>query len=205
MPTPVDLAPAVEALRRARLVVYPTETFYGVGADALSTTAVRACAELKGRADGNPIAVIAADAAMIDVIVPRRSSIAQSLIARFWPGPLTLVMPARAGLPPELTAGTGMIGVRVSSHPAAVALSRALGGPITATSANPSGEPPARDLATAARAFGSAVEVYVDGGTLVGGLGSTVLLLADDVVRVVRPGAVPIEALRDVLGTTPIL
>jgi L-threonylcarbamoyladenylate synthase len=201
----IDLARAVGALRRERLVVYPTETFYGVGAHALSDAAVRACADLKGRADLSPIAVIVADPTMLAMVVPRRPPAAEKLIARFWPGPLTLVLPARSGLPAELTAGTGMIGVRVSSHPTAVALSHALGAPITATSANRSGDPPARDVASATRAFGARIDVYVDGGTLGGGLGSTVLVVTDDVVRVVRPGAVPVEALRDVLGATPIL
>ena len=204
--TPADaaIAGAVDALRRDRLVVYATETFYGVGAHALSAAAVRACAELKGRADAHPIAVIVADPAMVETVAADCPPAARRLMARFWPGPLTLVLPARSGLPAELTGGTGTIGVRVSSHPTASALSRALGAPITATSANRSGEAPAVDVAQARRAFGAAVDVYLDAGTLVGGLGSTVLLVTDDVVRVVRPGAVPIEALHDVLGSTPI-
>ena len=141
---------------------------------------------------------------MVAAVASHVPAVAGRLIARFWPGPLTLVLPARDGLPPALTGGTGTIGVRVSSHPLATALTAALGAPITATSANRSGEPAACDVASARRAFGSAVDVYVDGGVLGGGVGSTVLLLADDVARVVRAGAVPIEALRHVLGTMPV-
>ena len=123
---------------------------------------------------------------------------------RFWPGPLTLVLPARDDLPAELAAGTGCIGVRVSSHPIACALAAAVGEPITATSANRAGDPAACDVATARRALGAAVDVYLDGGTLAGGSGSTVLLVANDGARVIRVGAVSSEALRDVLGAFPL-
>jgi tRNA threonylcarbamoyl adenosine modification protein (Sua5/YciO/YrdC/YwlC family) len=129
---------------------------------------------------------------------------ARRLIDCFWPGPLTLVLPARSDLPPALTAGSGTIGVRVSSHPTARALVDALGEPLTTTSANPGGEPPAGDVATARRYFGDRVAAYVDGGALAGGSGSTVLLVADDAARVIRRGAVAIEDLVRTLGPTPL-
>jgi L-threonylcarbamoyladenylate synthase len=192
------------ALERGGIVVYPTETLYGLGARALSRAAVAGVADLKGRADTNPIAVIVAERAMLAQIVTRLPEPAERMIERFWPGPLTLVLPARADLPPELTAGSGAIGVRVSSHPIARALSAAIGEPITATSANPSGAPPARDVESARRAFGTRVDAYLDGGVLAGGPGSTVVLVGDDSVRVLRAGAVSVETLREALGTTPL-
>lgn len=192
------------ALERGGIVVYPTETLYGLGARALSRAAVATVADLKGRADEKPIAVIVSERAMLARIVTRVPAPAERLIERFWPGPLTLVLPARSDLPPELTGGSGVIGVRVSSHPIARALSAAIDEPITATSANPSGEPPACDVASARRAFGTRVDAYLDGGTLAGGPGSTVVLVADDSVRVLRAGAIAVEALRDALGATPL-
>ena len=201
---PPELAAALAALARGGVVVYPTETFYGLGARALRAAAVAKVASLKGRDATKPVAVIVSEAAMLDQLVARIPKPAERLMARFWPGPLTLVLPARADLPVELTARSGLVGVRVSSHPVARALAAALGEPITATSANRGGETPACDVATAERAFGARVDAYVDGGALAGGSGSTVVVVGDDVVRVIRAGAVSLEALRHVLGTTPL-
>ncbi len=196
------LGDATAALAAGRLVVYPTETFYGIGARALAPGGVTALARLKARTGegGKPIAVIVADRAMVMRVVTRVPRPAQALMDRFWPGPLTLVLPARDDLPPELCAGSGWIGVRVSSHPMARALAAALGEPITATSANRAGAPPACDVATARATLGDDIAVYVDGGTVAGGAGSTVLLVDDDAGRVVRAGAVSVAALRRVLG-----
>jgi L-threonylcarbamoyladenylate synthase len=202
MPSGFDAA--VAALARGGVIVYPTETFYGLGAAALHADAVRAAAALKGRDATKPIAVLVGDRAMLDRVVARVPRPAAPLIERFWPGPLTLVLPARAGLPPELTAGSGLIGVRVSSHPVAHALVAALGEPITATSANAAGDAAPADVAAAVATFGPRVDAYLDGGALAGGLASTVLVVDDDMARVVRAGAVAIGALRAALGVTPI-
>lgn len=199
-----DLAAALAALRRGDPVVYPTETFYGLGVRALSASAVAGVAALKGRDADKPIALIVRDVTMLARVVARIPAAAERLMARFWPGPLTLVLPARPDLPAPLTAGGEWIGVRVSSHPVAQALVAALDEPITATSANPGGAAPASDLAAARGYFGPRVAAYVDGGALAGGLGSTVLLVADDAARVIRRGATPIDALEHVLGSTPI-
>jgi L-threonylcarbamoyladenylate synthase len=207
VPVPDDLTAAAAALVAGRLVVYPTETFYGIGVRALLPAAVRAVAVLKERDVGGavkPIAVIAADRAMIDRVVARVPAAAEDLMARFWPGPLTLVLPARDDLPPELTAGSGVVGVRVSSHPLACALAAAVGEPITATSANRAGGDPACDVGDARAALGAGIDVYLDGGRVAGGSGSTVVVVADDGARVVRAGVVSIEALRDVLGVFPL-
>jgi L-threonylcarbamoyladenylate synthase len=199
-----DLAAARAVLARGGVVVYPTETFYGLGARALVAAAVARVASLKGREATKPIAVIVSDAAMVGHLARRVPELAERLMARFWPGPLTLVLPARAGLPAQLTAGSGLVGVRVSSHPVARALVAALGEPITATSANRGGEPPACDVATAERALGAGVDVYLDGGAVPGGAASTVVVVGDDAVRVIRAGAVSLATLRDALGATPL-
>jgi L-threonylcarbamoyladenylate synthase len=199
-----ELDAALAALARGEAIVYPTETFYGLGARALHAEAVDGVAALKGRDADKPIALIVRDAAMLARVVARIPAPAERLIARFWPGPLTLVLPARAGLPAPLTGGGEWIGVRVSSHPIAQRLVAALDEPLTATSANPGGAEPALDVAGARRYFGARVGAYVDGGTLAGGLGSTVVLVADDAARVIRRGATPIDALEQVLGATPI-
>jgi L-threonylcarbamoyladenylate synthase len=203
VPTP-DLAAAIAVLARGDLVVYPTETLYGLGARALLPRAVAAVAALKARDRDKPISVIVHDRAMLDAVVAEVPPAAARLMARFWPGPLTLVLPARADLPPELAAGSGAVGVRVSSHPVAVALAAAVGEPITATSANPGGAPAPADVARARRYFGARVAAYVDGGPLAGGSGSTVVSVAADAVRVLRVGAVAIERLREALGPIPL-
>jgi L-threonylcarbamoyladenylate synthase len=200
-----DLSAAIAALRGDAVVVYPTETLYGLGARALVPGAVAAVARLKGRDADKPIAVIIDDASRLEQLTTHIPAAAAALMSRFWPGPLTLVLPARADLPRELTSGSGTVGVRVSSHPVAQALAAAVGEPITATSANPSGAAPACDLASARRLFGERVAAYVDGGTLAGGAGSTVLVVADDAVRVVRAGAISLAAVRETLGATPLV
>jgi L-threonylcarbamoyladenylate synthase len=198
-----DLTAALATLRRDGAIVYPTETFYGLGARALSDAAVAAVARLKGRDAGKPIALIVRDVAMVAAVVSRVPPPALRLMTRHWPGPLTLVLPAQPGLPSALTSGSGTIGVRVSSSPIAQALVTALGEPLTATSANPGGSEPAVDVASARRYFGAEVD-YVDGGTLPGGLGSTVVLVADAEARVIRHGATSVDDLRRTLGATPL-
>jgi L-threonylcarbamoyladenylate synthase len=199
-----DLAAAVAALARDGLAVYPPETYSGLGARARAPEAVARAAALKGRDAGKPIALVAGDAGMLALVVASVPAPAERLMARFWPGPLTLVLPARPDLPPALTAGSGLVGIRVSSHPLARALSSGVGEPITATSANPGSAAPPRELAAARAYFGARVDAYVDGGTLAGGPASTVVVVAGDAARVVRAGAIPIEALREALGRTPI-
>jgi len=198
-----DLGPAVDALRAGRMVVYPTETLYALGARALSAPAVASVATVKGRDPSSPIAVIASDVAMAEGLLLDPPSAARRLMMRFWPGPLTLVLPARPSLPAELTA-EGAIGVRVSAHPIARALAAAVGEPLTATSANPTGAAPPDQLEAARAYFGARVSAYVDGGALAGGSPSTVVSVGADAVHVVRSGAVPIEAIRDALGSIPI-
>jgi L-threonylcarbamoyladenylate synthase len=179
--------------------VFPTETVYGLGVDARSPDAVARLVALRGRDEGKPILVLVTDLAMADTVVAGIPEPARRLAARFWPGPLTLVLPARDGLPAPLTAGTGTIGVRVPGHPDAAALVAGLGGPVTAPSANPPGAAPPRRLADVRAYFPDGVAAWVDGGTLPGG-GSTVAAVDGDRVRVLRAGPVSEAELRAALG-----
>ena len=153
---------------------------------------------VRGRESGKPILVLVRDLEMAAAVGAEASPAARRLAARFWPGPLTLVLPARPGLPEPLTAGTGTIGVRVPAHPAARALVTGLGAPVTAPSANPPGAEPPRTLAAAREYFGDAVAAYVDGGPLLGEA-STVVALDGDRVRVLRAGPVSADQLRAAL------
>jgi L-threonylcarbamoyladenylate synthase len=187
---------AVERLRRGGVVVYPTETVYGLGSDATSEAAVRRVAELKGRDAAKPILVIVASREMLGAVVARVPALAERLIERFWPGPLTLVLPARPGLSPLLGGGREAIGVRVSSHPLARALVEGLGRPVTATSANPGGLAAATDVERAHEYFGAAVDTYLDGGPSSSAEPSTVLDLSGTKAVLVREGAVSAAELR---------
>ncbi|HJU10085.1 MAG TPA: L-threonylcarbamoyladenylate synthase [Candidatus Binataceae bacterium] len=188
---PEELRDAVKALLAGELIVFPTETFYAIGADPMQREALDAIIELKGRDPNKPIALIAAEAepafALARTVPPNARLLAQA----FWPGPLTMVLPAREGLNYVLIGPTGGIGVRVSPHPIARALATGVGGLLTATSANLSGQPPARTLAEARHALGTRIRFYVDGGALNSELPSTVgEFQTDGSFRVVRRGAI---------------
>lgn len=181
---------ALQVLRRGAVVVFPTETFYGLGADALNPDAVERVVAIKGRDPDSPIAVIIAGAEMLPDIVAEIPPAAEKLIRRFWPGPLTLVLPAKPGLPDALLNRGGKIGVRISSHRLATRLTRELGRPLTATSANPSGKKPARSIQEARAYFGDRVEIFLDGGNLTGKGGSTVAEVIENRLRVIREGEI---------------
>jgi L-threonylcarbamoyladenylate synthase len=189
-PSAEDFSAAFAALRRGEVVVFPTETFYGLGADALDASAVERVTALKGRAPDSPIAVIVADRAMLAQIVADVSPLAEKLIERFWPGPLTLVLPAKKGLPAPLLNVEGKLGVRVSSHPVAARLARDLGRPLTATSANPSGREAARTIAEARQYFADKLTIFLDGGVLTAEHGSTVVEATGDRLKILREGAI---------------
>jgi L-threonylcarbamoyladenylate synthase len=188
----------VAALAAGELIVFPTETVYGLGADACSEAAVARLVAVRGRDAGKPILVLVTDLRMAAAVAADIPDAARRLAARFWPGPLTLVLPARAGLPAALSAGTGTIGVRVPGHAVAAALVAGLGGPVTAPSANPPGAAPPRRVAESRAYFGARVVVYVDGGELPGGA-STVAAVEGERVRVLRPGPVGEVALQAAL------
>ena len=183
------LGEAAAVLKHGGVVAFPTETFYGLGAAALDRRAVRRIFELKGRPETKPLLVLV-DSIVMAGTVAEVGARARALAARHWPGALTLVLRARPHVPAEVTAGTGTIGVRVSPHPVAQGLVRALGGPVTAPSANPSGLEPPTTAAGVLAHFEGAVEMVLDGGPTPGGDPSTVLDLTVEPPQVLRQGAV---------------
>jgi L-threonylcarbamoyladenylate synthase len=184
------ISDALAALAAGEAIVYPTETFYALGVDALSLKALERLFAIKGREPGKPVALIAADLAMAFAVAREVPAQARVLAEAFWPGPLTLVLPARDGIPAALIGADGGVGVRVSSHPIARALAAGLRGPLTATSANLAGEPPAVEPDAARGALGDRVKVFIESGRLAGGAPSTVVAIDRVGIRVIRPGAV---------------
>jgi L-threonylcarbamoyladenylate synthase len=198
---PVSLAAALSALAAGRLVILPTETVYGLAADAARPEAVAAIFAAKGRPSFNPLIAHVADAESAGrlAVLDQR---ARRLAEAFWPGPLTLVAPFRAGAPvcDLARAGLDTVALRVPAHPLAQALLRAFGGPLAAPSANRSGRPSPTTLAHARDETGLAAAAALDGGPCAVGLESTVVALLEGPPRLLRPGAVTREALEAVVG-----
>lgn len=196
---PEAIAEAVRVLRAGGLVAFPTETVYGLGADALDAEHVRCVFEAKGRPPENPLIVHVADVAMARTVVGAWSREADTLAARFWPGPLTLVLPKADAVPTIVTAGGPTVGVRAPAHPLTLALIAAFGRPLVGPSANPSGSVSPTRPEHVRRAFGDRVHV-LDGGPCARGIESTVLDLTVDPPRVLRPGVIGAEAIAAALG-----
>jgi len=184
------LADAAAVLRDGGLVAFPTESFYGLGARAMDPRALARVFSVKGRPDSKPLLVLVDGVTMAETLAAEISPGARGLLARHWPGPLTLVLRAAPGLPAALTAGTGTIGLRMPGHPVALGLVRAAGFPVTAPSANPSGQPPPCSAGEVRAYFGSAVALILDGGPTEGGAGSTVADCTGWPPRILRQGPV---------------
>ena len=193
------LADAAAVLQRGGLVAFPTETVYGLGADAFDARAVARVFEVKARPSFDPLIVHLAEAASLDWVAVAEDERAAVLAARFWPGPLTLVLKRRPELPDIVTAGLDTVGVRVPAHPAARALIAAAGTPLAAPSANPFGYVSPTTAEHVAELLGDAVEIVLDGGPCRVGVESTILSLAGEAV-ILRPGGLPREALEEALG-----
>jgi L-threonylcarbamoyladenylate synthase len=169
------------------VVAYPTETFYGLGVDAFDLAALERLRAVKGRGE-KAISVLIEGEAMLARLCAEIPPAAQELMRRHWPGALTIALPARDGLPAALVSD-GFVAVRQSPHPLARALVAGLGGPVTTTSANRAGEPPATTAAAVVAALGDACHL-LDGGATAGGAPSTLVRVRGRVVDVLRPGAV---------------
>jgi L-threonylcarbamoyladenylate synthase len=188
-PDEAVVAQAVAALRAGALLVYPTDTLYAIGGRALEGAAAAAVRRAKDRDEGKPLPLVAADSEQARAVSAVWPAEADLLAARFWPGPLTVVVPAAAAVPTEVTAGSGTVAVRVP----ALELTRALcrgAGPLVSTSANRSGGPPPLTCDEALAAVGAAIALALDAGP---GrpLASTVVDLTSSPARLVRAGAVP--------------
>ena len=193
---------AAERLRAGGLVIFPTETLYGLAALATCPAALARLVALKGREAGKALPLIAASPSQAADIAELAGAMA-ALAARFWPGPLTMALPPRRELPREVVDASGTVAIRVSSHPVACALAGAAGAPITATSANLAGRPPVARVSELDGALVAGVDAVLDAGACPGGAPSTIVAVASGRVVVLRAGAVPAAALADVLGYAP--
>jgi L-threonylcarbamoyladenylate synthase len=189
---PEEIVFAAAALRRGEIVAYPTETFYGLGVNALDELALARLRLLKGRGDKALSVLVGGDSleSMMSALCKSVPPAAKRLMDRYWPGPLTLVLPARRGLPAPLVAN-GFVAVRESPHPTARALVAAFGGPITATSANVSGGAPATTPEAVEEVFEGRCRV-LHGGPTAGGAPSTIVRVRGNRLEILRKGVLPI-------------
>lgn len=202
-PTDPDLAAVAEAarvLRSGGLVAFPTETVYGLGANAFSADAVAGIFRAKGRPAHNPLIVHLAEPAALDTVAQDVPPVARQLAAQFWPGPLTLVLRRAAAVAPNVSGGRETVAVRVPAHPVALALIAAAGVPVAAPSANRFARPSPTSAAHVLADLDGRINLVLDAGPTPIGVESTVLDLTAQPPALLRPGGVTLEALRAVLG-----
>ena len=190
---------ASQLIAAGGIIAFRTDTFYGLGADPLNTDAVRKIRELKGRDDTKPILLLISDDSEVDRFVQQSEFF--KLVARdHWPAPLTLIGVSRPEVPTELTAGTGSLGIRLPDDEEVRALVRACGGALTATSANVSGQPPARTAKEVENHFPAGIDLIVDGGEVTATEASTVLDVSSSKARLVREGAISLDELKELFS-----
>jgi L-threonylcarbamoyladenylate synthase len=199
-PEPDRIERAAAVLRRGGLVAFPTETVYGLGANALDASAVRRIYDAKGRPSYNPLIAHVHDVAAARALVSRWPAIADRLAARFWPGPLTLVLPRSGVVPDIVTAGLDTVAIRIPAHPVAHALIAATGLPIAAPSANRFTALSPTRAEHVLRGLGDRVEVIIDGGATSVGIESTVIDVSGDAPTLLRPGIVSAAELEAITG-----
>jgi len=188
-----DLNRAVAVLNNGGVVAFPTETYYGLAVDPLNPLALNHLFALKQRDIAKPILTLVDNRESLASLVHEVPTVYSQLMEKFWPGPLTLIFQAKINLPTLLTAGTSTIGVRQSSHPFARQLLRAFGRPITATSANISGHDAATDAYEVKAQFGNQIDMVFDGGKAPGVLGSTIVGLDGNQLKLIREGVIPYD------------
>lgn len=179
------------------LVAFPTESFYGLGVNSLDQKAIRRLFQVKKRRSNQPILILLPSLESLDQYALNIPGTAYKLIERFWPGGLTLIFQAAPGISPLLTAGTGKIGIRLSGHPVAAALVKAVGLPLTATSANLSGRPPCSGADEVLKSLGQSIDIILDGGRTTGKIGSTLMDVTVDPPQVLRQGMVGRSLIED--------
>jgi L-threonylcarbamoyladenylate synthase len=188
----LELDNAVQVISQGGVVAFPTETYYGLGVDPFNPQALAKLFAIKKRPSVKPVLTLIAGQEQLTLLTSEIPSLFQSLFP-LWPAPLTLVFKALPALPATLTGGTGTVAVRVSPHPVAMALVRACHHPLTATSANISGEPPAVTADEVRLYFGDTVDLVIDGGRTPGGKPSTVVGIDNDVITILREGVISLS------------
>jgi L-threonylcarbamoyladenylate synthase len=191
---------AAQIIRAGGIVAFPTESFYGLAVDATNDSAIHRLFDIKKRSKDQPVLILIPSVDVLDRYVGKITPIARKLMAQFWPGGLTLVFEAATGVSPLLTAGTGRLGVRLSSHHLATELSRTVGGPITGTSANLTGQPGCLRAEEVSRVLAGKLDFILDGGKTKGGKGSTILDVTVVPPVILREGMVGSSELKDCLN-----
>ncbi len=197
------LALALDHLRAGEPLVFPTDTVYGLGVSFGIESAVHGLYRIKRRPLDKPIPILLADPDDVTRVAKGVSALAEKLIGRFFPGPLTLVLSKADSVPEWVTAGKNSVAVRVPDHAFARSLIRELGTPLATTSANLAGQPAPLTVQEAQAQLGELVSLFLDGGPCPGGVESTVLDLTGPSPSVLRNGAIPLEALEEVCGRIP--
>lgn len=192
------IAAAIEAVKNGELVVLPTDTVYGIGADAFTPYAVKALLTAKGRTPQTPPPVLVGSRHTLDGLVLTLPAVARDLVDAFWPGALTVVVDHSPSLQWDLGETGGTVAVRMPLHPVALEVLRATG-PMAVSSANKTGQPPAVTAEEAREQLGYAVRVYLEAGPCPDPVPSTIVDVTGDVPRVLRDGAIPLEKLREVV------
>lgn len=204
LPSQAEIEHAATLLRGGKLVAFPTETVYGLGANALDVAAVARIFEAKGRPSTSPIIVHVSNMEMVREVVAEWPATAQLLTQKFWPGPLTLVLQKQAAVPALVTAGLDTVGVRMPSHPVALALIEAAQLPIAAPSANRFTRLSPTTAEHVRQGLGDCVDCILDGGSCAVGIESTVLSLAEGVAILLRPGGVSRQQIEEVIGPVAV-
>ncbi len=202
-PDPSLIEKITGILKRGGIIAYPTETFYGLGADATDERAIEKIYTIKGRKGRKPISIIIGSAKDVDIFAVNISETSRKLMERFWPGGMTLIFEASSSIPEILTAETGTIGIRNSSHVIATHLARNLPGALTATSANISGGKECTSADDVIESLGDRIDVLVDGGKTPGGSGSTVVDVSKEPPVILREGVVPSSLINEIIGCSP--
>jgi len=184
---------AVDHLRQGGVVAFPTETYYGLAVDPSCSSAVTKVYAMKKRQKDKPLLLLIEKIEQLGLITQMIPPVYLALIKKYWPGALTLIFPAKSTLNHQITGETGTVGVRISPHPVAQELVRRMGTPITATSANISGRPPAQSAKEVEAMFGNAVDYILDGGKTAAGLCSTILGIHNSNLTLIRPGQIDLS------------
>jgi L-threonylcarbamoyladenylate synthase len=198
--TPAAIKKAAAIIRRGGVVAFPTETVYGLGADGLSPLACARVFEIKGRPRFDPLILHECSPARARRLFSRVPAAARRLMDKFWPGPLTLVLPKAAAVPDIVTAGLSTVAVRVPANPAALALIKAAGRPVAAPSANKFGRLSPTTAAHVRKQLGSAPDMILDGGRAAIGVESTIITFSKGRAVLLRPGGLPLEEIEKLTG-----
>ena len=196
---------AAAAIKQGSLVSFPTDTYFALGADGMNNRAVQHVFEVKGRNPGTPVPLLVSDLDMVTELTRSFSKILADLASRFWPGALTIVVPALGHVPESVTARTGTVGLRIPDHTLARQLIRLSGTPITGTSCNLTGQPPASNASDVDQQFGEKIDFCIDSSCGSNTAPSTVISYANGKLSILRLGAISIESIKNTIGKNVVI